>query len=401
MKGSVKSILLFSIGLLSVGCRVQKNSQQLTKISDLKNTKALQQSLVDEKKIASSQLFIHYKGKEIYNEVVNSKQEGDSPINDQTLFPIWSMTKPIVTVAIMQLLEEGAFTINDPISNFLSEFKNVTCKDANGNIYPCKNEITIEHLLTHTSGISYEQNELDETNNTKDKKYGSLKDFSHSIAQKPLSFEPGENYVYGYSTAILGRLIESVTHKNLESYLKDAILNPLEMYDTSFVLKDGERDRLQPLYIEYNDPKFSKHAHNELSYQEGEAIHLGGEGLLSTAADYARFCQMLLNAGMYKGKRIIEQTSIDQMVRPRIKNQMQLYYPGCDMAYTFFNLTDPKLDNCGTPSGIYGWAGHHFTYFWIDPSTQLFGVFMTRKLGGDSNIWREIRKSVYTDLNLN
>ena len=204
----------------------------------------------------------------------------------------------------------------------------------------------------------------------------NLEDFASDVANHPVEFEPGTNYLYGINMAILGRVVEVVTKKTFYEYLKEKIFDPLNMDETKFYLTKSDRERFQPLYINNGSLKGFTNNLDELTYDINNKAYFGGEGLTSTLDDYSNFCQMLLNGGSFEGKKIISQESINMMTKAYSKIENDPF----DYGFSFFVLRDPDLDGTNSSKGIYGWSGYHNTHFWIDPEKKLFGLFMTRAL---------------------
>ena len=324
----------------------------------------------------------------VYKEIANSGAIGDKDINDSTIFPIWSMSKPITVVSVMTLYEKGLIEFEDPVSKYIPEFEDLKCKNGD-EVYPCNNELTILHLLTHRSGYSYYGNPEFFTSTIK---YDNLNDFISDVADYPVEFEPGSDYIYGISQAILGRLVEVVSGKSFYEYLKEVIFDPLEMNNTKFYLTKKDREYFQPLFI--NDGKLIGYTNylDELSYDENNRAYFGGEGLVSTLSDYSNFCKMLLNNGIYNGRRIISKSSIKLMTN----NYTQLEYNPFHYGFSLFVLNDSRFDGTNSPNGIYGWSGYHNTHFWIDPENELFGIFLSRAREFSFEIQKEFRRSVYS-----
>lgn len=365
----------------------------------IQRIKDLQQELIDDGLMGSSHVVIYKDGRMIYNQIVNSEHPDDKEITDETIFPIWSMSKPITTVAAMILLEEGKIMLDDPVGKYIPELNSLQCLDKAGNLYPCKNKITIRDLLTHESGYGYYPEVIEGKFYTiNDNKFSDLEDFATKIAEIPLSFEPGTEHQYGLSTDILGRLIEVVSGQGFYEFLKDRIFDPLDMPDTDFDLTVDERKHFQPLFqlmdttIGYYTREF-----DELSYQPGSKVHLGGEGLVSTTSDYCHFCEMLLNNGVFHGKRILSPTSVSLMHQPQTDAPSGL--PGFRSGFTFCHLTDPITDRALSPEGIFGWGGYHSTWFWIDQKNDLFGLIMTRMTGPELfSMFKKFRIATYQAL---
>ena len=315
------------------------------------------------------------------------------------------MSKPITVVSIMILVENGLIKLDDNVSKYLPEFTQIYCKGKSGK-YLCKKPLKIIHLLTHRSGFGYYSNQGYGYGLTSTIKYDNLNDFSEDLSKVVLEFEPGEKYYYGVNQALLGRVVEVVSKKNFYAFLKEEIFEPLEMTETKFYLTERDRSRFQPLYINFGTINGFTTELDELTYEESNAAYFGGEGLISTMNDYSNFCIMLLNGGIFKGKRIISEKSIGIMTKKYSSS-----YPleefadtsklGFNYGFSMFVLDDPLVDGTGSPKGIYGWSGYHGTHFWIDPTKKMFGLFMSRHRQNISNIdvQKELRRVVYQNTN--
>ena len=358
--------------------------------SQFEKIKSFQKNLIDSGITASNVALVFKDGKVIYHNVENSMDPNGKPIYNNSVFPIWSMSKPITIVAMMQLYEDGLIDFEDKLSKYIPEFKNLKCKGQNG-IYECKNDLTLFHLMTHRSGYSYYDNPEFFTSTLK---YDNLEDFASDVANHPVEFEPGTNYLYGINMAILGRVVEVVTKKTFYEYLKEKIFDPLNMDETKFYLTKSDRERFQPLYINNGSLKGFTNNLDELTYDINNKAYFGGEGLTSTLDDYSNFCQMLLNGGSFEGKKIISQESINMMTKAYSKIENDPF----DYGFSFFVLRDPDLDGTNSSKGIYGWSGYHNTHFWIDPEKKLFGLFMTRAREFSLGIQKEFRRAVYSSL---
>ncbi|MEZ4810697.1 MAG: serine hydrolase [Allomuricauda sp.] len=360
----------------------------------------VQQELIKKGQVGSNQVVIFKDGQIIYDSIVNSGLEGDEDITDETLFPIWSMTKPITTVAAMILFEEGKFLLDDPIEKYLPEMANLQCLDENGHIYPCNRSVTILDLLAHQTGWGYYPRNIDGQNILlSDLWYKDLEDFSKSAAAIPLEFEPGTRYLYGINTSILGRLIEVVSKKSLYAFMKERIFDPLEMNSTKFYLTDEEREHLQPLlWTEGETSGFFKHKYDEMTYSKDSGLYFGGAGLVSTTKDYGNFCEMLLNNGAFRGIQIVSPASIQWMrtpINPELNNGT---FIGSSTGFSLFNLTDPIRDGALSPEGIFGWGGYHATLFWIDPKNNLYGLVMDRSTHSAREMFVRVRIATYQAL---
>lgn len=402
MKYSKTIVFIFSL-LLICGCTERQKEYEQEKRYDILRIKRIakvQQELIDEGQIGSNQVVIYKDGHMIYDSIVNSNLSGDENITDQTIFPLWSMSKPITTVAAMILFEDGKFMLDDPIEKFLPEMSNLQCLDEKGILYPCNNSVTVLDLLAHQTGWGYYSSLMNDKHILiTDLIYEDLEDFSKAMAAIPLQFEPGTRYLYGINTSILGRLIEVISGQTLYEFMKESILDPLEMYDTKFYLTEDERKLLQPLCWTEGIPSgFYKHDYDEFSYNENSKVQLGGAGMVSTTSDYSHFCKMLLDNGIYKEKRIISPSSVKLMVNPINPELNDGTFIGFSTGFSLFNLTNPLRDGAISPDGIFGWGGYHATLFWIDQENDLYGLVMDRGTYSARDMFRKVRTATYQAL---
>ena len=380
-----------------------------------------QKNLVENGVTGSNTAMVYKNGKIIYNEIVNSGAVGDADITENTIFAIHSMSKTVTTVAMMILLDREMFDLNDQLSKYLPEFKNMNCKGPDG-VYPCENKIKLIDLLTHRSGFTYYAkngaNWLVSTHtdlypdfiNTS--RFNNLDDFSKAVANQTLDFEPGSMFAYGLNQALLGRLIEVISNQSFYEFLKENIFDQLEMNNTKFHLTEEERTRFQPLRVNIK----SKSAFNQTdynldgytaaldgySYDEKNKAHFGGEGLVSTMSDFSNFCEMLVNNGLYNNQQIISEKSIKIMTDKYTNgypdpNEPNAFpdYEGNYMGFAFVVSENPEIDGSGAGKGTYGWSGYHNTHFWIDPQNKTYGLFMSRAIEFDFSIKKKFKQAVY------
>ena len=364
---------------------------------------------------------VYQDGEIVYNEIVNSGAVGDADIDENTIFAIHSMTKTVTTVAMMILLEQNLYQLDDELSKYLPEYSNVNCKGSDG-IYPCKNKIKVIDLLTHRSGYTYYARNganwlfnlhtdlFPDYINTS--RFDNLDDFSKAVAKQPLDFEPGTMYSYGLNQAILGRLIEVISGKSFYEFLKENIFDKLGMNDTKFHLTDKDRLRFQPLRVniksrtpfnqtDYNLDGYTA-ALDGYSYDEKNKAHFGGEGLVSTMSDFSKFCEMLVNGGVYGDEIIITEESIRVMTDKYTNgypdpNEPNVFpdYAGNYIGFTFVVNYDPEVDGSGSGKGTYGWSGYNNTHFWIDPLNKTYGLFMSRAIEFDFSIKKRFKQAFY------
>lgn len=378
---------------------------------------AVQQS-IDNKQIAGAVTLVLRHGQVAYSKSQGMlDREAGKPMLQDALFRICSMTKPITSTAVMMLYEEGRFQLDDPISKYLPEFKNpkVLVKPASGKPYsiPATREITIRDLLRHTSGLTYNWNEdLGKMYNDAHVASGlipydgTIADNVRSLAAQPLLFNPGERWEYSLGVDVLGRLVEVVSGKPLDEFFRTRIFEPLGMKDTYFYPPENKLNRLATAYS-YEEGKgltrFPETPLNEglLTYSADYPYHgpkklfSGGAGLVSTAQDYARFCQMMLDNGKANGKRLLSRKSVELMTHD------QLGKIGPDQGFGLgFGVDGVKgpLSELGSP-GAYNWGGFFYTSFEIDPKEQMIVIFMAQlHPTGDVDIANKVKTLAYQSI---
>lgn len=373
---------------------------------------------IDAGKIPGAVALIIQNGSVAYHKSFGySDVDSKTPMRNDNIFRIASMTKAITSVAVMKLYEEGHFLLNDPVEEYIPEFsdpKIVSELDEDGGILstvPATAPIQIIDLLTHTSGISYPFMPSDLQKSYVDAgiidgltiRDISLASQMQLLAQQPLLFEPGSQFAYGLNTDLLGYLVEVVSGRSLDQYFFEEIFEPLQMQDSHFYLSQDKADRLVTLYAEEEGGLVvSKGDESEIFLDDplypvagAQSYYSGGAGLSSTARDYARFLQMMLNNGELDGARIISRKSVELMRTARFDlNDDQVP----DMSLGFAVVSDlGKRGELGSV-GSYSWGGAFYTSYWIDPSENLIGVFMSQVRPADSDISKKFSMLVYQAL---
>ena len=343
---------------------------------------ATQKKLVENGDTLSNAFRLTRRGEALYHHTIASDTTGDHAVTDATLFAIWSMTKPITSVAAMMLHERGVFHLDDPVSKVVAQLANLRVKKPNGKTVALKRQITYRDLLRHTSGIAGYDGSFDKEGTWKEvMELGDLAELIDLLEKKPLEHQPGERFTYGLSTAVLGRAIEIHTGRNLAEFFDENIFKPLSMKETRFHLTPKDRKRFQPLFVKTDEayrPGTLKE--DELYYAPESRLYLGGEGLVSTMNDYGRFCQMLVDRGRAPdGTEILSEETLALMLSDQLKEIPGFNKKGHVMGLGFEIFKKPPGEASGAPSGIFGWGGYHTTTFWIDPSNALYGLFMTRR----------------------
>lgn len=325
-------------------------------------------------------------------------------------FKLASMTKVITTVAVMQLYEKGLFDLDDPISKYLPEFKDLKVLETDS-LVPAKKQITIKHLLNQTSGYAYGGPKISELYKEKkisffNPKEDSLEAFIKKLSQMPLVAQPGEKFTYGPSTDILGYFIERLSNIDLETYYVENIFKPLQMHNTGFNIHKEETDRLVRAYgYGKENNLIAANSKKDFDRNHRTKVLMGGSGLISTAHDYLKFCQMLLHNGTYKEKKILSRKSIELMTKNQVEN---IKYPkgfnsilGENNTFGFgVNIiTEPGSTNELYSVGSYFWEGSYSTSFIVDPKEGFTAVLMTQ-IGGKKSlkIRKKFRKYIYSSL---
>jgi CubicO group peptidase (beta-lactamase class C family) len=326
-----------------------------------------------------------------------------TPMAPNSIFRIFSMTKPIVSVGIMMLLEDGHLLLNDAIAKYIPEFADQRVgveNDGQLELVPLKRPITIQDLLRHTSGITYDHTgnglvqRLYQQSRLRSRKISNA-EHATLVASLPLMCQPGAEWNYSRSTDILGRLIEVVTGKTLSAFLTERILAPLQMAETAF--HTSHSGRLAEPFA--TDP-WTGDKVQLFNMLEKPVMESGGGGLVSTTMDYARFCQMLLNGGTLDGAAIIGRKTLALMTSdhlgPGVKIQAgALLQPGIGFGLGFAVRTHEGMAPFPGSVGQFFWSGMGGTFFWIDPKEELFAVFMSQGPGQREYFRTLVRNLVY------
>ena len=353
------------------------------------------QDYVDDGELSGAVALVLRRGQIAYLQSFGKQDlENSTPMKEDAIFRIASQTKAIVSVGVMMLQEEGKLLINDPVGNYLPAFKETTVavpnEDGSYEVVKANRPITIRDLLTHTAGIGYGG--------------GIAKDlwekaemqgwyFAHRdepiqatvsrMASLPFDAQPGEKFVYGYNTDILGALIEVVAGKPLDIFLKTRILDPLGMNDTHFYLPENKSDRLAVVYSSNENGLVRAPEPGGMvgqgAYVKGpRKCFSGGAGYLSTAIDYAKFLQMMLNEGEFNGKQIISPKTVELMTVNHLGKITFPWTKGTGFGLGFSTLED--LGERGTmgSEGEFGWGGAYHSVYWVDPEEELAVVYFTQ-----------------------
>ena len=384
---------------------------------------AIQQA-VDQQKIAGGALLLARNGRVFYQAAIGQQDiEGKAPLNTGTLFRLASMSKPVISIVAMQLVEDGKLSLTDPVSKFVPEFKEmrvlVPAKDGKSYELVAANRlITIHDLLTHTSGITYrffnkpfvgqmyaDAGVCDGLSETT----GTLGDNVRKIAKQPLVCQPGTAWEYGLNTDVLGYVVEVVSGQSLEQFCQQRLFQPLKMNDTTFAVPKSKRARLSALFAAEPNKALKQVGPGTFTASgmgvlysatfpiRDEATYCsGGAGLVSTLDDYYRFAQMMLNRGELNGVRVLKAETVDQITKNQL-GDLRVSFPGLTAFGYGFGIVTEADSKETEPSavGSYAWAGAFGTLFWVDPKNGFIGVFMAQTSPGDFVFAQQIKRIAY------
>ncbi len=382
------------------------SAERLERLSD-----ALE-AYVENGQLAGSVTLVARRGRIAYFEAFGDRdREADAPMQTDSIFRIASQSKAIVSVAAMTFVEEGKLLLTDPVGKYLPEFVEtkvaVTQEGGTGyDVVKARRPITVRDLLTHTSGFGYGNGvggdlwtAAGQTGYYFADKDETIRDSVRRIASLPAHAQPGTTWIYGYNTDILGALVEVVAGKTLDRVLSERIFEPLGMRDTEFYLSPGKENRLSAVYSR-NDGRLERAPSPGDSVGQGHYVDgprknfSGGAGLLSTATDYARFLQMMLNGGTLDGRRILSRKTVELMTTSHLGDIA--YNPGQGFGLGFYVVEDVGARGSSGSAGEFGWGGAYHTTYWVDPREELVVVHLTQLVpAGDVDDQAKVRALVY------
>ncbi|MCB1683272.1 MAG: serine hydrolase domain-containing protein [Pseudomonadales bacterium] len=362
-------------------------------------TEHLERNYIDTGRIVGAQVAVARHGELAYWRNFGLRdRERALPMADDTIFRIYSMTKPITSIALMQLYERGMFQLNDPIHRVLPGWRDqqvyVSGEGEEMELQPATRPVTFRHVLSHTAGLSYGA-----TRHPVDRLYRkagvrrddgeTLETFTNKLARLPLFFEPGTRWMYSYATDVCGRLVEVLSGQTLDRYFAEHLFEPLGMRDTAFHIDAAKTRRFAANYQRRPDKSLELIDDPlQSSYAQAPSFLSGGGGLTGTTADYLRFCEMLRGQGELDGQRIIGSRTLDLMTRNHLPGEGELSdlaigafsetaYEGVGFGLGFAMTLDAVAAG-GIGEGDYYWGGAASTIFWVDPEEDLAAVFMTQ-----------------------
>ncbi len=396
---------------------------------------------VETERLAGLSVLVHRRNRLAYFETAGLRDvESGLPVEADTVFRIYSMTKPVTSVALMMLYEEGRFQLDDPLARFIPAFRDMQVMEGLGTrderLVPAASLITIRHLLTHTSGLTYgfmQGNAVDalyrEHGVDFSRRHEDLAEMVDRLAGLPLIAHPGQAWNYSVSTDVVGRLVEVLSGQSLETFFRERILDPLGMADTGFTVPAEAHNRFAALYGPKGGGGLGDVSVNRSPTEmrpalsgglrlidpvEGSAflqpatLCSGGGGLVGTMHDYLRFCRMLLDGGALDGVRLLGPKTLAYMTSNHLGGDLasmgqprfsETSYEGIGFGLGFSVMLDPaRAQVVGTP-GEYAWGGAASTAFWIDPAEELIVILMTQLLPSSSYpLRRELRTLTYQAL---
>jgi CubicO group peptidase (beta-lactamase class C family) len=348
--------------------------------------------VVERKEAAGFVTLVARHGKVVQHEAYGTRGlDNRDPMAVNALFDLASMTKPVTVAAALMLLEEGRITLTDPVSQHLPEFKDLKVEATPGSLVPADRPMTVEHLFTHTSGV-FESRRRAETFS-----FPTLAAYIHDFAAKPLRAQPGTTFLYGASHDLLGYLVQQVAGMPLDRFVQQRILQPLGMEDTHYWPPEEKTKRRAILVVNGKDDPQS------LSRVSPAAAHArtfigGASGLYSTAGDYWRFSQMLLNGGTFDGRRLLGPRTISWMAQNHIGDIPSFRTAGTRFGLGLAVVTDPGASGLPYSKGSYYWSGSQGTIFWIDPKEDLTGVLMVQLTPSRLKLREKFAALVYSSI---
>lgn len=383
-------------------------------------TTHLQENYIESAKIAGCQVYVSRNGVPCYHRSLGAMNIEDSlAMRDDTIFRIHSMTKPIVSVALMQLYEQGHFQLSDRLSRFLPEFSEMHVLTGgsaeNPETEPANRPLTLEDVITHQAGLSYgdEIHAVDDVyrhHEMQNHQHQTLAEFVVALAAMPLAFQPGSRWRYSYATDVCGRLVEVMSGLPLDQYLELNVFEPLGMVDTKFHVAAASEDRLASMYYRDQNKRLQIYPENR-NHTERPVYLSGGGGLYSTLTDYVRFCEMLRGGGNLEGCRILGPRTLEFMTRNHLPNDEDLpdravgdfsadVHKGIGFGLGFgVYLSDHRAKTLSR--GDYFWGGAASTVFWVDPVESIVVVFMTQLIPmGTFDFQAQLKNIIYSAIEI-
>lgn len=361
---------------------------------------------IEAKRIAGAVTLVARNGVVVHRHVAGYQDAADRrPLRSDTIFQIYSMTKPVIGAAVMILVEEGVLKLDDPVSNYIPGFADLRVYvSGEGDDMVTKElarPVTVQHLATHMAGFtSFGDSPLNQylaTRYQRPDRFPSLEAYVDHLLPFPLLFQPGSEWKYGPSFDILGHLIEVVSGEKLQTFLQQRLFGPLGMTDTGFSVPASKVDRLASRHASYDGAISVIERSAESPKLDASITPSGGGGLVSTANDYLRFAQMVLNGGELDGVRILSPASVRMMTANHLPAGMESY-PGEGYGIGFgVDLNMARKGTLGN-AGSYHWLGNDRTHFWVDPKARIIGLFLTQAQPFSFDYGKDMRNLTYQAL---
>ena len=409
MKYSVRSsFIYFGIYLMFIFCSICI-AQTNIDLSQLQDFETYLKEEIDSQKAAGIEVLINHKGENIWHKAFGYNSLQDNRLLEKnSIYYIQSMTKPIMSVAIMQLVEQGKLSLDDHAANYYPSLAKLrVIKDSstgiNGPTVPLNKPVSIQPLLTHTAGLSHglEESLFDQQlfklmyNELFDPaEYELLEERVDKLMQVPLIGQPGEQWYYSAAPDILALILQKITGQSIDRYLRENIFDPLSMYDTGYNVVKNKQQRI--MQVHFNTEDGSMINSPVQVPPTGNTVYGGTHGIFSSTQDFLKFCQMILNKGTLKGKRILEEKTIELMTKNHVGD---LIGPSRGFGLGFGVLYNTEKDSSPANTGQIYWGGYFKTHFFIDPKEELIAIIMTQKIPNTDEYIIALNRAVYSALN--
>ena len=400
--------LFFLLSFSSSFSQVENNLYK-TNFPQLQDFETYLKEEVKSLKAAGIEILINHKGENSWHKAFGyNSLENNSLLKKNSIYYIQSMTKPIMSVAIMQLIEQGKLNLEDNAAIYYPSIANLKVindlsEGIDGSTVDVNNPITIKHLLTHTSGLSHglEENLFDQQlfklmyNDLFDPaEYNKLEERVDILMQVPLIGQPGEQWYYSAAPDILALILQEITGQSIDKYLRENIFNPLSMNDTGYNVSESQQHKIMKLHFNTEDGGMIQSPVQVPS--TGNTVYGGTHGLFSSTEDFLKFCQMILNKGTFNGKRILKKQTVELMTKNHVGDLIGL---GRGFGLGFGVLYDTEKDPSPANTGQVYWGGYFKTHFFIDPKESLIGIIMTQKIPNTDEYIIALNRAIYSAIN--
>lgn len=404
-----KFLTLFFLLSFSSSFSQVENNLYKTNFPQLQDFETYLKEEVKSLKAAGIEILINHKGENIWHKAFGyNSLENNSLLKKNSIYYIQSMTKPIMSVAIMQLIEQGKLNLEDNAAIYYPSIANLKVindlsEGIDGSTVDVNNPITIKHLLTHTSGLSHglEENLFDQQlfklmyNDLFDPaEYNKLEERVDILMQVPLIGQPGEQWYYSAAPDILALILQEITGQSIDKYLRENIFNPLSMNDTGYNVSESQQHKIMKLHFNTEDGGMIQSPVQVPS--TGNTVYGGTHGLFSSTEDFLKFCQMILNKGTFNGKRILKKQTVELMTKNHVGDLIGL---GRGFGLGFGVLYDTEKDPSPANTGQVYWGGYFKTHFFIDPKESLIGIIMTQKIPNTDEYIIALNRAIYSAIN--